>query len=286
VDTVEKMPKAQPRRRSLLAFVVSGLVLVILASLTYLAVFEYQLHHEAPGTAPIITATPSTAPMTTPPATTQAPAPSTTTAPATQPKPAPSASCSTSAIPRTNPAPTPAPGAPTAPLAGLKWFQACPSGQRFRVRFPHSAPSAPSSYRQLTKSSATSRTGHRAYFSSTVYRAPNGQFCATAADHRCHGPHAGPETYFVSVIPSKYTDPCQALTAINGGIGRQAACKTDARTGFLTANFHDIYGGPGRTIWVPDKSGPHGSVYYLGSFNHPATPTSHFTEFADSITFH
>jgi hypothetical protein len=136
---------------------------------------------------------------------------------------------------------------------------------------------AKSSFTRETFDSHTARSHRLTSYESTLYFDHTGLLCTS--DKTCGNSYAS-ETYFVQVIHSRYTDACQALTAINGGVGRHPICRHDAHTGLLTVDFHDIYGGPGRTVWFNHR------VYYIGSATLPALVGGrYFSRFANSIHF-
>lgn len=176
----------------------------------------------------------------------------------------------------------PDPGATqSTPTAGtLAWHVICIHQFGFCADFPYVAGSLHSFERHTDYTSATSVSGHLVNFTSNLWVADNGGgYCSTEFTDGCNPTGEHNQYYFVEIIHSKYTDPWQALSAINGGVGRHPVFIRVH--GYLTCPFKGIYGGPGITVWA------HGRVYYLESANLAlkANPRAIVRRFLLSIRF-
>lgn len=163
----------------------------------------------------------------------------------------------------------------------LAWHVICITQYGFCAEFPYVAGSQHNFEHHTDYTSATSVSGHLVNYTGNVWVADRGHgYCLGEFTKGCNLEGSRDQWYFVEIIHSKYADPWQALSAINGGVSPHPVFIRVH--GYLTCRFaKGIYGGPGITVWA------HHLVYYLESGNLALKPNPHgvVERFENSIRF-
>ena len=154
----------------------------------------------------------------------------------------------------------------------VTWHHHCISTAHFCADFPYIT-GMKFSYGHSVFDGATSATRKSDDWSSGVSRnVKTGKPCEAVIASGCQQ-----EFYAIDVFKSKYSDPWQALTAINGGVTNPTRTTFD---GNLAAKFNDLYGYIGYTVWH------RGEVYYIHAGYYPGprkTKPAFATKFFSSI---